>query len=365
MKKIVFVTNAMLIGGAERVITTLANNFVKKHIDVTIITIMNTKCEFTLDERIKLISVYEKEGKPARKEYRHYYGKLAGMVREEEPDLVVIMPEEISVKAIPFLRKLDIPIVVSERNNPWIMPKNKINRILRIINYPKVDGIVFQTEEAASYFSKKIQKKGRIILNPLDFSRLPKEHTGARNKTIVTMGRLESQKNQKMLIRAFAYIYKKHKDYKLIIYGNGSMKEELKTYASQLLPRRSFVFESASEEILKKINDAGIFVLSSDYEGLPNALIEAMAIGLPCVSTDCPSGGPRMLIDNYKNGILVDVADEEALAMALNEIILNKNLADKLGKNAKKIRFRLEEEKIINEWENFFEEIINNYNKNK
>jgi glycosyltransferase involved in cell wall biosynthesis len=168
-----------------------------------------------------------------------------------------------------------------------------------------------------------------------------------------------------MLIRAFAYIYKKHKDYKLIIYGNGSMKEELKTYASQLLPRRSFVFESASEEILKKINDAGIFVLSSDYEGLPNALIEAMAIGLPCVSTDCPSGGPRMLIDNYKNGILVDVADEEALAMALNEIILNKNLADKLGKNAKKIRFRLEEEKIINEWENFFEEIINNYNKNK
>ena len=338
MKKIVFITNAMLFGGAEKVIATLSNNFVKKNIEVTIITIMNTKCEFQLDERVKLYSIYEKEGKPPKKEYVDYYKKLAITVQEEKPDVVAIMPEEISVKAIPFLKDIGIPIVVSERNNPWKMPKNKLNRILRRIYYPKVDGIVFQTSKAASFFSKNIQDKGKVILNPLDYSRLPKEMTGPRSKTIVTMGRLEPQKNQKMLIRAFSHVCKKHRDYRLIIYGNGSMKNELEEYAKAILPRNSYSFESATDDVLKRINNAGIFALSSDYEGLPNSLIEAMALGLPCVSTDCMSGGPAELIDQYKNGILVDVDDDEAMALAINEIIRNKTLADKLSKNAKKIK---------------------------
>ena len=286
------------------------------------------------------------------------YKKLAQVVNEENPDIVLIMPEEISVKAIPFLKDIDIPIVVSERNNPWIMPRNKLNRILRKIYYPKVDGIVFQTKQAASFFSKNVQQKGKVILNPLDYSRLPKEMTGARSKTIVTMGRLEAQKNHKMLIRAFSHIYKKNKEYKLIIYGNGSMREELEEYASTILPRNTYCFERATDDVLKRINNAGIFVLSSDYEGLPNSLIEAMAIGLPCICTNCMSGGPKELIDQYKNGILVDVGDDEALALAINEVIGNKALADKLGRNAKKIRYRLDENKIIEEWEEYLNEVI-------
>ncbi len=363
MKKIVFITNAMLFGGAEKVIATLANNFVNNNIQVTIITIMNTECEFTLDERVNLYSIYENEGKPPRKEYTQYYKKLAQKVKDENPDVVLIMPEEISVKAIPFLEDINIPIVVSERNNPWVMPKNKLNRILRRIYYPKVDGIVFQTNRAASFFSKKIQEKGKVILNPLDSSRLPKKMAGARSKTIVTMGRLEPQKNHKMLIRAFSHIYKKNKDYKLIIYGNGSMKEELEEYARTMLPRNTYSFEKATDNVLNRINNAGIFVLSSDYEGLPNSLIEAMAIGLPCISTNCMSGGPKELIDQYKNGILVDVGDDEALALAINEVIKNKALADKLGRNAKKIRYRLDENKIIREWEEYLDEVIGKYKR--
>ena len=363
MKKIVFITNAMLFGGAEKVIATLSNSFVKKNIDVVIITIMNTKCDFKLEEGVKLYSIYENEGKPPKKEYIEYYKKLADKVREEKPYIVVIMPEEISVKAIPFLKDIGIPLVVSERNNPWVMPKNKLNRLLRTIYYPKVDGIVFQTSMASSFFPKKIKDKGKVILNPLDYTRLPKELVGPRGKTIVTMGRLEEQKNQKMLIRAFEHIYKKYSDYKLIIYGNGSMKEELEEYASNILPRNSYSFENATDDVLNRINNAGIFVLSSDYEGLPNALIEAMAIGLPCISTNCMSGGPAELIDQYKNGILVDVGDDEALALAINEIIRNKTLADKLSKNAKKIKYRLDENKIIGEWEDYLNEVIRKYKR--
>ena len=112
MRKIVFITNAMLFGGAEKVIATLANNFVDQNIQVTIITIMNTECEFTLDERVNLYSIYEHEGKPPRKEYVQYYKKLAQTVKDENPDVILIMPEEISVKAIPFLEDIGIPIVV-------------------------------------------------------------------------------------------------------------------------------------------------------------------------------------------------------------------------------------------------------------
>ena len=363
MTKIVFVTNAMLTGGAERVISTLSNYFVKEGTEVSIITIMNTPCEFELDSRVKCYSIYEKSGKPRRKEYAHYYNKLREQVKAEKPDIIVIMPEEISVKAIPFLKDIGIPLVVSERNNPWVMPKNKLNRLLRTIYYPKVDGIVFQTSMASSFFPKKIKDKGKVILNPLDYTRLPKELVGPRGKTIVTMGRLEEQKNQKMLIRAFEHIYKKYSDYKLIIYGNGSMKEELEEYASNILPRNSYSFENATDDVLNRINNAGIFVLSSDYEGLPNALIEAMAIGLPCISTNCMSGGPAELIDQYKNGILVDVGDDEALALAINEIIRNKTLADKLSKNAKKIKYRLDENKIIGEWEDYLNEVIRKYKR--
>ena len=358
MKKIVFITNAMLFGGAEKVIASLANHFVEKNVEICIITIMNTKCEFKLNDKVKCYSIYENEGKPHRKEYVYYYKKLKEQVRLENPDIIVIMPEEISVKAIPFLIGLDIPIVVSERNNPWVMPENKLNRILRKIYYRKVDGIVFQTEIAKSFFPKKVRDKGRVILNPLDFSRLPNEHQGGRKKEIVAVGRLVRQKNHKMLIRAFELVYAKHKDYKLVIYGDGCLREELEEYAANRLPSNAYRIEKATDRVLNLINDASIFVLSSNYEGLPNALIEAMALGLPCISTDCPSGGPRELISNYKNGILVSVGEEEELALAINELIINKKLADKIGKNAKKIKYRLEEEKILGQWEEYFNEII-------
>ena len=268
------------------------------------------------------------------------------------------MPEEISVKAIPFLIGLNIPIVVSERNNPWVMPRNKLNRILRKIYYKKVDGIVFQTNMAKSFFSKEIQKKGKVILNPLDYKRLPKEYEGPRRKVICGVGRLVEQKNHKLLIRAFSIIQKKHSDYKLVIYGDGHLKEELEQYAKDKLVSGSYEILPATNEVLNKINDVSIFVMSSDYEGLPNALIEAMALGLPVISTDCSSGGPRALIQNYKNGILVEPKNEEDMALAINELINNKKLADKLGRNAKKIKYRLEEENIMSQWEEFFKDII-------
>ncbi|MBE5935393.1 MAG: glycosyltransferase family 4 protein [Lachnospiraceae bacterium] len=361
MNKIVFITNAMLIGGAEKVIATLSNYFVNKGVEVSIITIMNTECQFNLNEQVKCYSIYEKEGKPRRKEYAHYYNKLKEEVRKENPDIVVIMPEEISVKAIPFLIDLKIPIVVSERNNPWVMPKNKLNRILRKINYKKVDGIVFQTETAKSYFSKEIQEKGSVIPNPIDYSRLPKEYDGPRKKNIVSMGRLVEQKNHKLLLNAFSIIVKEHSEYKLLIYGDGELREELEVLARNTLPSDSYEIKPATNEVLNYINDASIFVLSSNYEGLPNALIEAMALGLPVISTDCQSGGPRSLIQNYKNGILVEPKNAEDMALAINELINNKKLADKLGRNAKKIRYLLEEGKIMAKWESFFNKVIDNY----
>lgn len=256
---------------------------------------------------------------------------------------------------IPFLLGLHIPIVVSERNNPWIRPINKVNRVLRRIFYRFADGYVFQTKEARSFFSKKIQNTSTIILNPLDLTRLPKSFPEVREKRVVAVGRLDTQKNHDLLIRAFAQFYKRYPEYKLDIYGNGDEKENLSQLAKSLLPHESYMFYEPTNEVLFEINNAAMFVLSSDYEGLPNALIEAMSIGLPCISTDCPSGGPRELIKSGINGILVPVNNDTELTNAMIKIAEDKEFSRVLGNNAYNIRNLVETNKIIHEWSKYLE----------
>lgn len=362
MKKVVFFTYGMKFGGVEKVIATLSNYLVATKIECTIITLINEKCEYELSENIKIIPLYFKNGKPKGKEIIRCYLKLRKIIDTIKPDIIISMPEEVSVKALIALYGIKIPIIVSERNNPWVMPKNKLNRILRKVFYPTADGIVFQTEGAKQFFSKQIQKIGEVIPNPIDLSRIPKNFINEKRNEIVTVGRLNNQKNHKLLIESFAKFSNNYPEYKLIIYGEGELELELKKLANEKLLEGSYKFEGSRSDVLECINGSKMFVLSSDYEGMPNALMEAMAMGLPVISTDCPPGGPRALIVSEQNGILVPLNDEEALVNAMKKIANDEKLAFELGENAKLIKRTHRTEDILERWRSYIYEI---WNENK
>lgn len=271
--------------------------------------------------------------------------------------MVLALPEKVNVWTVLYLLGTGVPVVVSERNDPHRHPENRIKRMLRTIIYPRANGFIFQTQEAAAFFSKSIQARGIVLDNPLDAGRIPNRFQGERRRVVAAAGRLHEQKNFDLLIRAFARFYKKHHDFSLVIYGEGSEKEKLMKTASRLGIAGAVDLPGQSKTLLEDINDSAMFVLSSDYEGMPNVLIEAMACGLSCVATDCPIGGVRSLMTDGENGLLVPVGDEDAMVRAMSALADDAALSERLGKNAVQIRTRLDETLVAAKWRQYLETI--------
>ena len=356
MKHLAIVTRNLKAGGAERVVAQLAKHMVFNDIHCTIITLENEEIFYSLPPEVRIEAI----GKKSPKGYIDKllkYKEVRQLVKVLKPDVVLALPEEIGIYVIPALFGVQVPVVVSERNNPWIMPWKKVSRFARKLFYPFAAGFIFQTEQAASFFSKRIRKKGVILPNPLDLERIPQPWEGERRKEIVGAGRLEKQKNFPLLIRAFAKFYRVHPDYKLVIYGDGKLREELENLASSLLPGESYCFPGKTQQLLEKICRAAMFVLSSDYEGMPNVVIEAMAMGMPVISTDCPAGGPAALIKDGWNGLLVPVGDVDALCTAMERVAGSEDLAKMLGENAMKIKEQLDAEIVAEQWRKYLEAV--------
>lgn len=348
MKKIDIITKAMTSGGAERVIAQLANYFVTHGICCRIITTDDREVMYPLNEKIKIVSIGKKSGNKVIDRVVRY-SALRKVVLSDRQDVVLTMPEDTGIYVILALLGTGIPVYVSERNNPWVMPDVKITRFLRKIAYPFATGVIFQTEMAKSFFSPRIQKKGVVLPNPVDASRIPAPYEGEREKRFVAVGRLEPQKNFPLLIRAFAEFNKEIQGYKLTIYGEGREREKLENLIKDLGLQNNIELPGRDKDVLNKINSAAAFILSSDYEGMPNALIEAMCMGMPVISTDCPSGGPRELICDSKNGLLVRVNDINGMTDAMRKIV-GKN-SKLFGDNAYVAGKKLTDPYVFEEWE--------------
>jgi len=218
---------------------------------------------------------------------------------------------------------------------------------LRKIAYKRPNGFVFQTPDAQKYFNKKIQNRSRIILNPLT-EKLPEPYVGERDNRVVAVGRLEPQKNYRFLLDAFAEFIKIHPEYILEIYGDGEQNIQAVIEEKQLQDK--VILKGFSKTVLEDIKSAGMYVMSSKYEGLPNALMEAMALGLPCISTDCPCGGPRLLIRDKENGLLVPLNNVESLVTAMQYVAENKENASQMAEKATKLKEIANLEAITNQW---------------
>lgn len=355
--KIMFYIGSMGKGGAERVISILSNFFVNKY-KIIIVTTVKSTCFYKIDNDIELISLDKNNDnknfliRNINRELR-----LKKIIFNKKPDIIITFLPEPSYRVL--MLQLKIPIIVSIRNDPKIEYNNTGRKLIMKILYKKANGFVFQTEDAKKYFSRKIQEKSIIIFNPLsaEFDKAP--YDGTREKIIVNVGRLEKQKNQKLLIKSFNNILVKYPDYKLYIYGEGTERKYLQELIDELKLTNNVILKGISNNIKSVIYKKSLFVLSSNYEGMPNSLIEAMALGLPVISTDCPCGGPKALIENNVNGILVSPNNIDELTQSIEKVLENPKYSKKIGIRANMIYEKLNENVICNEWDDYIKKTIN------
>lgn len=360
--KIVFVIAQFGFGGAQRVVAQLANSFVAVGHNVEIVTANYDRMPaFTIDARISRINITV-GGLPGIISI-NTCRSLRALLIKSKPNVVISFISEMNTLVLLASRGLKIPVIVSNRNDPNMVPHNIVKKLARDIAYNLADGLVFQTDAAKGYFNKDIQSRSTVILNPLDTQTLPAACTGQRTKRIVAVNKLSPQKNIPSLIKAFALVSPLYPDYQLNIYGDGVLKEELAILVSSLGLASKVIFMGNNPSVLDLISDASMFVLASDYEGMPNVLIEAMAMGLPCISTNCPIGGPALLVEHNVNGLLVPVNDHVSLANSMLELLDDPVRADSLGKEAIKIRERVDSVQISSEWENYIRVVINRKEK--
>ena len=246
-----------------------------------------------------------------------------------------------------------VPVIISERADPN-RHKSMADRFIYFF-YRFANGAVFQTEGAKSCFPKMLQRKSTVIPNPVmlkdeSFFAVPEN----AEKSIVFCGRFEVvQKRQDIALQAFQMIHEKHPEYVLDFYGDGPDEAAMKDYTKQLGLEDCVNFHGVSGNVLHDMARSELFMMSSDYEGIPNVLLEAMSIGLPCVSTDCSPGGARMLIRDSVDGLIVPCGDAIALADAVCKMIEDREFAIKCGREAIKVRERFSKQKILDAWEAF------------
>lgn len=247
-------------------------------------------------------------------------------------------------------------ILYAERNAPELefpVDETEKKRFFKMLS--NACGMILQTKNEIEFFEDSGIKNTVVINNPVK-ANLPEPFKGERRKVIVNFCRISEQKNLPLMINAFMEFHKSHPEYTLEIYGN-TVEEVEETLKQNYLKMISSINAEEFIKILPPradvhsvINDCAMFVSSSDYEGLSNSMLEAMAIGLPCVCTDCLGGGAREMITDGENGLLVPMNDITALSQAICRMADNKNLSEKCAENAAKVRETHKVENIAAKW---------------
>jgi len=360
--KIMFYISSLAKGGAQRVILNLAEHLIAKGHQVTVVTTAIVENEYELPCKANRIisDISDDEITSSRiVNLKKRFCKLRNIWKTGKPDVIISFIGKNNFMAIMTAWGLDIPVVTSVRGDPKEEYYSKVNRFLAKTLMGKSTGIVLQTPDAKAYFPKWMQKKAIILDNPLNPDFIDEYYNGERENVIVSVGRIDANKNQKLIIDAFYQIADEFPDVKLVLYGDGEDREKLLKYVQNNSYQSRILLPGEVNNVKERIKRAKIFVLSSNTEGMPNALMEALALGIPSISTDCPCGGPRMLMEGKENGILVPVGDSVKMAEAMKTILESEELWHKYSKKAYEITGFLHPEMVNKKWEEYLNTIIN------
>lgn len=327
MKKITFILGSMGRGGAERVISILSNSYAERGYQTDIIVLLSNEVSYTLHPTTRIID-YSGNTTSRIRRLPYWLRSIRTYIKENAPAVVVSFAARINLLVMIALWGRKTRLIVSERNDPHHDGRSIVIDGLTKLLYPHAHRVVFQTQRARSHFPAL--NNAVIIPNPIRVS-CPASHTDP-NK-LVAVGRLTAQKNPGLLIDAFASITQKHPSAYLELYGTGELEAALRAKSRALGMEHKVFFMGDEPDVHTKIADAAVFCSSSNYEGLSNALLEALTMGLTCVSTNC--AGADEYIRDGRNGLLVEVGDLAGLASAIDRLLNDYPLRAALGAQAK------------------------------
>lgn len=347
-KRILIINNGLAGGGIEKASTSFANYLADKDFEVYMLALYKSTPFFQLNPKIKFI-----EPGFSRNSIHKllYIFKLLFYIRKNvnkiNPDVVLAYGEWTNPFVLMAINLKKFPVYVSDRMNP-LAKLPFLSNTLRKIYYRKAAGIIAQTQFAKQILAENTKSKNiKSIPNPL--TPINCEPTEKKNK-IVTVGRLTSEKGHKYLIEAFSMI--SSPDWELSIVGDGVERTNLEQLAKDLQIEDRVTFHGHLRDFSKQLSESKIFVLPSIKEGFPNALVEAMSVPLPCISTDF-LGNQNEIIKDGENGVLVPVKDSNKMSEAIQYLINNPDFCDQIAAEAYKIREELSFEKVSSQYLNF------------
>ncbi len=359
-KSIAFYIGSLSRGGAERVIVNLAEYFCSQGYRVTIVTKLQEEDEYPVPEGVTRILADIEGDEISNSRIKNLYRRIAKLRRiwkEIKPDHIISFIKKNNFMALVSAFGLKIPVIVSVRSNPAREYPDKLTRLLVRLLFPRAAGVVLQTKQAMDFFPDSVKKNAIILPNSLNAQFIEKAYESEKKKEIVWVGRMDENKNPKMLLEAFSEIAKDYPEWSLKFIGDGCRMKELKEICRQKKCENQISFLGEISQVAQEVSAASIFVLTSKQEGMPNALIEAMVLGLAPIATDCPCGGPAELIIPEENGILIPVDDKEALKSALIRLMEDEAYRNRLGEKAKELIQIVHPDKVNRKWLEYVEKV--------
>jgi GalNAc-alpha-(1->4)-GalNAc-alpha-(1->3)-diNAcBac-PP-undecaprenol alpha-1,4-N-acetyl-D-galactosaminyltransferase len=345
-KKIVLITGTLGLGGAERVISILANQLNLLGYKVKIIQIYNNRKDYYIDDNIEIVNLTMRKSYIIRN--IDMMLKLRREILSTDPLFAISFLSNVNIYMLASLLFVDIPCIVSERSDPNKEPRKKILKFIRKILYKKAFKIVCQTSKSREYFLNNGFENIVVIPNPIEIN-TNESIADFSSHRLVSIGRLSKEKNHIMLFDAFKVFKKTNPKFCLEIYGEGPQHAFLERYVTEN-KISDIKFMGFKKDIHNYIKGATGFILTSDFEGMPNALMEALAYGIPSISTNCDIGGPAELIEDNINGYLVDTGDHINLARKMMSLYCDFSLWTKFSSESIMSMKKYNVENITRKW---------------
>lgn len=360
--KLMFIGFMEGFGGAEKMLIMLANEVANRGHDISLVSLRKNNPKYEINDLVKYIFLPDR-GNNKISIMANRYKDLKNIIHQRNPDLIINFWFQPSYFCAFMGKDIAEKTIYAERGDPFDKEYSGLMGIIRKISFKKLGGFVFQSKGAQGCFDESVKRRSCIIHNPVFINPEDYPIPTQRDQKVVTVGRLHPQKNQELLIEAFTMLPPDKDNYKLEIYGDGELKQNLQKKIDDLGLSHRVLLKGTFKDVHKRIADASLFVLSSDYEGMPNVLLEATTIGIPVLSTDCRPGGAREIIQEGVNGEIVPCGDANTLSRVMNNLLSHPEICEKYSIEGRKVGKRFLPEEIYTEWEDYFRLLVGSGDK--